>query len=346
MNAFVVNSCRPLARIYRVGPAFLQGGIIMKTRLAAAIVAIASVLPMLMSTTATAQQRTWVSGIGSDSNPCSRTAPCKTFAAAISVTSANGIINCLDPGGFGAVTITKSITLDCAGISGGILATGGGNGINVNGSNIVVVVKGLTISGAGSGTTGINFVNGSTLNIVDSHINGFASAIYFTPPTGVNAKLIATNSSFSNNSGGSINILPAGTGTAKVVLNNVQIDNNAAGIYAAAAASAKTYIAIRGSSLSANTYYGIAADGSGGLVTASIQDSVVAANGTLGIYSAGSNAQVAVGRTLVTSNSTGLSAVSSGQLLSYGNNNNNLNITSNGAPSAPVGSPSTANGEQ
>ena len=66
--------------------------------------------------------RTWVSGVGDDANPCSRTAPCKTFAGAISKTAANGEINCLDPGGFGTVTITKSITIDCAGTLGSILA--------------------------------------------------------------------------------------------------------------------------------------------------------------------------------------------------------------------------------
>jgi len=66
--------------------------------------------------------RTWVSGVGDDANPCSRTAPCKTFAGAISKTAANGIINCIDPGGFGAVTITKSITIDCKNTQAGILA--------------------------------------------------------------------------------------------------------------------------------------------------------------------------------------------------------------------------------
>src|SRR3954451_11827015 len=65
--------------------------------------------------------RTWVSGVGDDVNPCSRTAPCKTFAGAISKTALNGEINCLDPAGFGAVTITKSITIDCHEIFGSIL---------------------------------------------------------------------------------------------------------------------------------------------------------------------------------------------------------------------------------
>ena len=74
--------------------------------------------------------RTWVSGVGDDVNPCSRTAPCKTFAGAISKTAAGGEINCLDPGGFGAVTITKSMTIACPYTEGGALA--GGNGIIVN----------------------------------------------------------------------------------------------------------------------------------------------------------------------------------------------------------------------
>ncbi len=69
--------------------------------------------------------RTWVSGVGNDANPCSRTAPCATFAGTISKTAAGGEIDCLDPGGFGAVTITKAITIDCGGMAGGTLASGG-----------------------------------------------------------------------------------------------------------------------------------------------------------------------------------------------------------------------------
>src|SRR2546423_13544781 len=77
--------------------------------------------------------RTWVSGVGDDVNPCSRTAPCKTFAGAISKTAVGGEINCLDSGGFGSVTITKSITIKCEGVIGGVLASGT-FGINVNDS--------------------------------------------------------------------------------------------------------------------------------------------------------------------------------------------------------------------
>src|SRR3954447_18422447 len=88
-------------------------------------VLVAIVLTMGLATFANAQAtRTWVSGVGDDVNPCSRTAPCKTFAGAISKTASPGIINCLDPGGFGAVTITKSIQIDCTGTLGSVLHSG------------------------------------------------------------------------------------------------------------------------------------------------------------------------------------------------------------------------------
>jgi hypothetical protein len=74
--------------------------------------------------------RTWVSGVGDDANPCSRTAPCKTFAGAISKTATGGEINCLDPGGFGGVTITKSIQIICQ-VEAGVLVSGT-NAIIVN----------------------------------------------------------------------------------------------------------------------------------------------------------------------------------------------------------------------
>src|SRR5688500_11535540 len=89
--------------------------------------ALAGAMAALFSYAAPAQAqatRTWVSGVGDDVNPCSRTAPCKTFAGAISKTATNGEINCLDPGGFGAVNITKSITIDCKNTHGSILNSG------------------------------------------------------------------------------------------------------------------------------------------------------------------------------------------------------------------------------
>src|SRR6202521_5545017 len=106
--------------------------------------------------------RTWVSGVGDDANPCSRTAPCKTFAGAISKTAVGGEIDALDSGGFGSVTITKSITIDGTGTLASIVAAGT-NGISINITEATdtaksVRLRGLSINGAGSGLNGINIV--------------------------------------------------------------------------------------------------------------------------------------------------------------------------------------------
>ena len=119
--------------------------------------------------------RTWVSGVGDDVNPCSRTAPCKTFAGAISKTATGGEINCIDAGGFGAVTITKSITIDGGESFASILA-GGSNGIIVNApAGSVVTIRNLSINGAGitPGVNGIRFLGGETLHVENCVIFGF-----------------------------------------------------------------------------------------------------------------------------------------------------------------------------
>ena len=117
--------------------------------------------------------RTWVSGVGDDVNPCSRTAPCKTFAGAISKTAAAGEINVLDPGGFGGVTITKSITISAVGFEGGVLVSGT-NGITVNAAaNDVVILRGLDFEGLGTGLNGINYLAGGQLIVEDCTINNF-----------------------------------------------------------------------------------------------------------------------------------------------------------------------------
>src|SRR6187455_904284 len=130
---------------------------------------------LFLATTLSAQAtRTWVSGVGDDVNPCSRTAPCKTFAGAISKTAAGGEIDCLDPGGFGAVTLTKSITIDGTDGAGfGSILASGVNGVNVNDSasgapnTIVVTLRNLSINGAGTtlGVHGVNMTSGKTLNV-------------------------------------------------------------------------------------------------------------------------------------------------------------------------------------
>ena len=120
--------------------------------------------------------RTWVSGVGDDANPCSRTAPCKTYAGAISKTAAGGEISTLDPGGFGAVTITKSITISGDGTLSGILASLV-SGVIVNaGVNDKVVLRNISINGAGNGISGIRFLAGKSLLVDNVTITGFTTA--------------------------------------------------------------------------------------------------------------------------------------------------------------------------
>src|SRR6516225_11731166 len=114
-------------------------------------------LPIVAQAQAT---RTWVSGVGDDANPCSRTAPCKTFPGAISKTAPGGEINVLDPGGFGAVTITKSISITSVGFEAGVLVSGT-NGVVVQaGASDVVTLRGLNMDGLNTGLSGIRFISG------------------------------------------------------------------------------------------------------------------------------------------------------------------------------------------
>ena len=307
-----------------------------KSSILGSVVLIALSVAMQAAPASAQATRTWVSGVGNDADPCSRTAPCKTFAGAYGKTAASGIINCLDGGGFGGVTITKSLTLDCADVPGGILGAGGANGVVINGAGINVVLRGLTIAGAGSGAVGVNLVNAASLHIENVKINGFGNGLNVVPGAGVTSKVVVANSSISDNNGASVNIAPSG-GTAKVLFNTVQVDNSTAGIYATAFGGGTTRMTIVNSSMSANNYYGIAADGTGGgTVSVMVDTSVVANNGTMGVYGNGASATVLFSKTTFAGNDTGWNASGGAQLLSYGDNNNTLNISANGPPSGAV----------
>jgi hypothetical protein len=125
--------------------------------------------------------RTWVSGVGDDANPCSRTAPCKTFAGAISKTADKGEISVLDPGGFGVVTITKGITINGTGTLAGILSAGSPSAITVNDVNAavpnssVVIIRDVSMNGAGTGTSGVRYLSGKTVMLDHCWIYGMTS---------------------------------------------------------------------------------------------------------------------------------------------------------------------------
>lgn len=174
--------------------------------------------------------RTWVSGVGDDVNPCSRTAPCKTFAGAISKTAKGGEISVLDPGGYGSVTITKSITIDGAGM-GSILAAGT-NGIIVNITDTtdakVVRLRGLSINGAGTGLQGIKILSANKVSVENTVIDGFTSDGISVAAAG-SAQAFVKSTMIRNNAGAGINV----SGASQVALSEVTIVYNGTGVTAA-----------------------------------------------------------------------------------------------------------------
>jgi len=182
---------------------------------------------MLSVTPASAQAtRTWVSGVGDDANPCSRTAPCKTFAGAISKTAAGGEINVLDPGGFGGVTITKAITIRST-FEAGVLVSGT-NAIIVNaGVNDTVILEGLDIEGLGTGLDGGNVLAGKQAYIVRRWVNGILgtpeNAVQMASST-VNGRVVIKDTVMTNNVGG-VNVQLGGSGVNAAILNSL-IDGN------------------------------------------------------------------------------------------------------------------------
>jgi hypothetical protein len=161
----------------------------------------AMIMATLFSVPANAQAtRTWVSGVGDDANPCSRTAPCKTFAGAISKTAAGGEINVLDPGGFGAVTITKSIQI-LSQFEAGVLVSGT-NGIIVNvGATDKVLLDGLDIEGLGTGLDGVKMIGTGKLFIHKCSIRNFTGNGVNVVGT-ANARAFVEDSLITGNGGG------------------------------------------------------------------------------------------------------------------------------------------------
>jgi hypothetical protein len=179
--------------------------------------------------------RTWVSGVGDDANPCSRTAPCKTFAGAISMTAPQGEINCLDAGGFGAVTITKSISIICQTGTAGVLVSGT-NGIVVNaGANDKVLLEGLDIEGLNTGISGITMVGAGRLIVRNTAIRNFASfGINLAGASATPApRILAQNVLITGNAGGGFNVQNTGVAYNAEIINSLIDTNSVFGIQVA-----------------------------------------------------------------------------------------------------------------
>jgi hypothetical protein len=191
----------------------------------------AAIAMMAFAHSATAQaSRTWVSGVGDDANPGSRTAPCKTFAGAISKTAAKGVISVLDPGGFGTVTITQSITLDGGGIEGGILGSLT-NGIVINAAATdVVILRNLQIEGVGTGLSGVRIVNAGAVYLENCRIQGFQIGVNELSSAASGTQIFLNNSTIQECGDAGISLAPALGAASVAMLNRTRVEGCGVGI--------------------------------------------------------------------------------------------------------------------
>ena len=295
-----------------------------KLRFSLNILAVAAFVLTVTSMASAQATRTWVSGVGDDANPCSRTAPCKTFAGAISKTAVDGEINALDPGGFGAVTITKSVTIDGSptGMA-GILASGTTAiiiNIQVNSGSNTVQLRNISMNGAATGINGVRVVgpgvSGLAVFIENCVIFGFR-ATGAGQGRGISDERTAAGSLFvqntlvKNNFGSGI--VAIGANGPKTTLNEVQsIKNGGAGVVSSGSARRT---AARNCVANNNGVAGFLAENSSSF---DVIDSMAAFN-PVGLES-DSSAEIRASRSTITRNTTNGLGLGGGTILSYGTN--------------------------
>ena len=293
---------------------------------------------ILSAGSAQAQSRTWVSGVGNDVNPCSRTAPCKTYAGAISKTAPGGEINCLDPGGFGTVTITKSISIVCDYTEGGVLAAGT-NGFIINApAGSIVTLKGQDVECFGTGINGIEMINvGVTLHVHKVQIRNCrgANGILIAPSSG-GAKVFVADSYITDNGAGTSNagilVKPTGGATAVVSVNRVQFEANTNAIFLdGSAGGGIVHANVNDSILSGSSNSGIAVSSTGAANTAVVSTSMISFNANTGAAVAGAAGSLKLGGNTIANNVTGV-ANAGGSLQSFKNNQ----IADNGSDGTPI----------
>ena len=299
-----------------------------KFRLAIKLLVIATFMFAFASLAQAQATRTWVSGVGDDVNPCSRTAPCKTFAGAISKTAACGEIDALDPGGFGALTVTKSITLDGTGTFASILASGV-NGIIINvAATDFVTIRGLSINGTGTscsfGISGISVVNTGPkdVNIEDCVIAHFTTGVNVNVTSA--SQLNIRNSVIRENSGDGVAV-NSSSGPVKGAFLNSSFAGNSNGLHA----KINARLTAQDCSFSGNSSNGVLADGGTGV--ANISNSLVSNNSSNGVM-AGAGGVVRISNCDIFGNNGNGALVSGGEVDTFGNNR----IFSNGTDGCPA----------
>jgi hypothetical protein len=306
------------------------------TRNTASIVIFFATVAFWFGTTPTqAQSRVFVAAQGSDGNPCSFALPCRSFQHAHDVVASGGEIDVLDPAGYGALTITKAISIQGHGFAG--LAVPSGDGITINaGAADKINLRGLLLDGIGSGQQGVVFNSGGTLAIQDCLIRNFALAgILFTPTT--SSALLVSDTHVAANSLSGINVSPLSSVTLTGVIERVvSVGNGASGIrLAAGSVTATTNFIISESVVSANAGNGVTVAGAGGQITVMVWHSAIANNAVNGLSASGNTGMIRVTKSTITGNGTGIATASSGQIISFGDNSLAGNTT-DGAPTSTI----------
>ena len=299
-----------------------------KFRFTIKVLAIAIFMFAFATMTQAQASRTWVSGVGDDANPCSRTAPCKTFAGAISKTAPCGEIDALDPGGFGAVTITKSITLDGTGTFASILASLT-TGIIINATNTdVITIRGISINGFCNGIRGMNILQAKEVNVEDCVIFRFTNEGILVNESN-DMKLNVRNSVIRDNVGDGI-----GVGTTAGVVKGTIIDSSLVGNGVGLRAKKNSRLHADHCNFSASTNQGVLADGTGGTAVADITNSLISNNGTNGIE-ANAGGIGRINNCDIFANTGSGALVGAGEIDTWGNNR----IFSNGTDNCPSCTP-------
>jgi len=273
--------------------------------------------------------RTWVSGVGDDVNPCSRTAPCKTFTGAISKTATGGEISVLDPGGYGAVTITKSITIQGDGELGSVLHSGV-NGVIINCTLACTVgLRNIRLNGAGPtvGISAVRIVSATQVTLEDVVIETSNFGVDIATATATQVSLLRTSirnvANLANQA--AIRVAPSASSVV-LTINDSQIESLNRGILATGAAE----VYVRNSTLSGGAQDGIillpAVLSPGPVIDVLVENTRISGFDATGINAAGSNSRVRVADSTISGNATGVLASSGAAILSFGNNR----VVSNG----------------
>ncbi len=271
--------------------------------------------PNPQPSTPTPQMRTYVSGAGSDNNPCIVSSPCRTFRAALALTIAGGEIYVLNSADYGQVTINKSVSITSEGAVAGVLASSGVGITIAAGTSDVVNLRGLDVDGGNTGSVGIQFNSGQSLNIQKTVVRGFVNTGVNFAPDGAST-LYLGDTTLTNNRSSGILVTSSGSGTVNAALNRVTAMANGVGIFANGANVNVTLT----DTMAGNNNYGVGANASAVMV----RNSTVS-NNTIGI-AADQNAVVRVGQTTITANGLGWQALNGGKVESYANNNVSGNV--------------------